>query len=80
MHFLFAFDGRSRNTQRNMARWIATSVVSLLVLQLLSLAESSHFRYGTIAWAPTNPYSNTVEYLTYWFYLVTLEADFYSYN
>ena len=32
------------------------------VLQFLLVAEASHFRYGTISWAPVDSYSNTVTY------------------
>ena len=39
------------------------------VLQWFLIAEASHFRYGTISWAPVDSYSNTVR---------NLKASFFS--
>lgn len=44
----------------NMAHWVAACLFFLVALQWLSVALASHFRYGTISWAPINYYSNTV--------------------
>lgn len=49
-----------------MSRCISVCLLSLLtLLQMLSLVEATHFRFGSISWIPTDSNSNTVEWLLY---------------
>ncbi|XP_078375949.1 uncharacterized protein LOC144659409 isoform X1 [Oculina patagonica] len=45
-----------------MAWCMSASLVCFLLLQWISLTEASHFRYGTIMWAPADSYSNTMRF------------------
>ncbi|CAH3042520.1 unnamed protein product [Porites lobata] len=45
-----------------MAHWVAACLFFLVALQWLSVALASHFRYGTMSWAPVDSYSNTIRF------------------
>ena len=55
---------RQSTLKLDMAHWVAACLFFLVALQWLSVALASHFRYGTMSWAPVDSYSNTVKYWT----------------
>ena len=56
---------RQSTLKLDMAHWVAACLFFLVALQWLSVALASHFRYGTMSWAPVDSYSNTVFGLPY---------------
>ena len=58
--FRLSLNSQIANSGRKMTLWPATILVSFLVLYFLPFACASHFRFGSISFAPVDGYSRRV--------------------